>query len=137
MVCGWHYHFYGNITSVNRKFICKFSSGQTLIHQARFHQLNRVVLFRNVLFWKIFSSKLDLISSIKTFNSGNNGKTETEQQSLMINSPDCLFLCICFSNTKCHKMPCRSQTEEECRNTKSNLIVAQVFLCGSIWWYFW
>ena len=67
------------LTSVNRKFIFKFSSGQTLRHQARFHQLNRMVLFRKVLFWKIFSSKLDLISSIKTFNSGNKGKTETEQ----------------------------------------------------------
>ena len=66
-------------TSVNRKCICKFSSGQTLIHQARFQQLNKMVLFRKVLFWKIFSSKLDLISSIKTYNSGNKGKTKTEQ----------------------------------------------------------
>ena len=62
-----------------RKLICKFSSGQTLLHQARFHKLNRMVLFRKVLFWKIFSSKLDLISSIKTYNSGNKGKTKTEQ----------------------------------------------------------
>ena len=38
------------LTSVNRKFIFKFSSGQTLLHQARFHKLNRMVLFRKFYF---------------------------------------------------------------------------------------
>ena len=56
---------------------------------------------------------------------------------LIINSPYYFLISIHFSDTKCQKMSCRSQAQKKCRNTKSNLIVAQVFLFGSIRWYFW